>query len=383
MNDSTENDACWDEFRGLMPVARRWAYFDHAAVSPIPQPSHDAVLRWAGQALHDGDVHWPEWARTVETLRGRAARLMGAEPEEIGLVRSTTEGVNFVAEGFPWRPGDNVVTLADEFPTNQYAWLHQADRGVETRRVPAGPKGVDPEQIANFCDDRTRVVAISWVSYCTGRRYDLDRLAEIAHRHGALLFVDGIQGLGVLPLDVRHTPIDFLSADGHKWLLGPEGAGIFYIRREHLRRLRPIGLGWNSVVGAHDFSRIELNLKDSASRYEGGSQNMAGMIALSESVALLLRLGTQAIASRIDQISELACRRLEETGARILSDRHPNCRSGIVVFEIPGCDPAVLREHCLRQNVVLSCRSGRLRISVHAYNNAEDVERLVAVLSDR
>jgi len=286
-----------------------------------------------------------------------------------------------VAEGFPWQPGDNVVTLADEFPTNQYAWLNQADRGVETRRIPVGPEGVELDAIAQTCDDRTRIVTISWVSYCTGRRFDLDRLAAMAHQRGALLFVDGIQGLGVLPLDVRQTPIDFLAADGHKWLLGPEGAGIFYIRREHLDRLRPIGLGWNSVAHAHDFARIELNLKNTAARYEGGSQNMAGMIALASSVELLLGLGQAAIAERIRETTDVACRRLQTIGAQIVSDRRPDRKSGIVVFEMPGRDPVKLREKCLREDVVLSCRSGKLRISVHGYNNLEDLDRLVDALA--
>ena len=372
----------WDLFRRQMPVARRWAYFDHAAVAPLPAPSQQALLRWAQQACEHGDVHWPEWARRVEDLRRGAANLLGATPEEIALLRSTSEGVNLVAEGFPWKPGDNVVTLADEFPTNQYAWLNQADRGVETRRIPVGPEGVELDTIAQACDKRTRIVTISWVSYCTGRRYDLDRLAELAHQHGALLFVDGIQGLGVLPLDVRQTPIDFLAADGHKWLLGPEGAGIFYIRREHLDLLRPIGLGWNSVAHAHDFARIELNLKDTAERYEGGSQNMAGMTALASSVELLLQLGQAAIANRIFETTDVACEQLQSIGAQIISDRSLDRKSGIVVFEIPGQNPTELRQKCLQKDIVLSCRSGKLRISAHGYNNLDDLDRLVAALAE-
>lgn len=371
----------WEGFRLQMPVARRWAYFDHAAVAPLPAPSQVAVLRWAQQACEHGDVHWPEWAGRVEKLRLGAANLLGATPEEISLVRSTSEGVNLVAEGFPWKPGDNVVTLADEFPTNQYAWLNQADRGVETRRLPVGPEGIELDTIAAACDDRTRIVTISWVSYCTGRRFDLDQLAELAHQRGALLFVDGIQGLGVFPLDVQQTPIDFLAADGHKWLLGPEGAGIFYIRREHLNLLRPVGLGWNSVVHAHDFTKIELNLKDTAQRYEGGSQNMAGMTALASSLELLLDLGQVDLAERIVETTDVACDRLQSIGAQISSDRRPDRKSGIVVFEMPGRDPAELRQKCLQEDIVLSCRAGKLRISVHGYNNLDDLDRLIDALA--
>ncbi len=249
--------------------------------------------------------------------------MIGALPEEIALVGNTTAGINLVAEGFPWKPGDNVVTRADEFPTNQYPWLHLADRGVETRRVPTNDGRLDLDRLAAACDNRTRIVSVSWVAYASGWRHDLDRLAELVHGRGALLFLDAIQGLGVFPLDVRQTPIDFLAADGHKWLLGPEGAGIFFTRREHLNLLRPVGVGWNSVRGHADFSHIELVFRDTAARYEGGSQNVAGLSALGASVESAQRFGTDGLSRRVLEITDLACQRLAEIGAVIHSDRSP------------------------------------------------------------
>ena len=376
-SDNTGSSDSWEDFRRQMPVAAKWAYLDHAAVSPLTGPAHTALNQWANDAVGNGAAGWSDWSRQVEDLRGLSARLIGAQPEEIALVPNTTAGIGLVAEGFPWQAGDNVVTLADEFPSNQYPWMNLADRGVETRRVPTDEGRADLDRLAAACDDRTRIVAVSWVSYSSGWRNDLDRLAEIAHGCGALFFLDAIQGLGVLPLDVSRTAVDFLSADGHKWLLGPEGAGIFFTRREHLERLRPIGVGWHSVVHFHDFTRIELELKQSAERYEGGSQNMAGMIALGASMELLLGFGVEAIAGRIVEVTDLACRGLEEIGAVIYSDRRPRRKSGIVAFEMPGRDPQALREHCLARGIVLSCRSGRLRISPHAYNDASDIERMI------
>ena len=220
----------WQSFRQQMPVAQRWAYFDHAAVAPLPERTRAAVTRWVDLAATEGDTVWPSWSNRVEQCRGLAARLIHAEPAEIALVHSTTEGITLVAEGYPWQPGDNVVTLDNEFPSNQYPWLNLASRGVETRRVPAVDGRVDLDRLADACDARTRIVTVSWVGYASGYRVDLDQVAELAHRKGALLFVDAIQGLGVFPLDVQKTPIDFLAADGHKWLLGPEGAGLFYLR---------------------------------------------------------------------------------------------------------------------------------------------------------
>lgn len=371
----------WDEFRRQMPVASRWAYLDHAAVAPWTAPARDALRAWADDLAANGDTNWPAWARRLEHLRAAAARLLGATHEEIALVRNTTEGINLVAEGFPWRDGDNLVTLADEFPSNLYPWMNLASRGVETRRVAAAAGRVRLEDLAAACDARTRLVAVSWVNYASGWRQDLEALCELAHRRGALLCIDGIQGLGVFPLDVRQTPIDFLSADGHKWLLGPEGAGIFYLRREHLDLLRPLGVGWNSVVQANDFSHIELNLKSSAARYEGGTYNLGGLLALGASLDVLLALGIENIAARVLEITELACQRLAGIGATIASCREPPHASGIVAFELPGRVPADARKRCLEAGVALGVRGGRLRISPHAYNNSDDIERLAAALA--
>lgn len=363
-----------------MPVAQRWAYFDHAAVAPLSGPAQRALAQWAEDATANGDAFYPGWMHRIEETRQRAARLIGARLEEIALVPNTTAGISLVAEGFPWEPGDNVVVPDNEFPSNQYPWMNLAARGVQTRRVPTEAGRVPLERLAAACDHRTRIVSVSWVAYSSGWRHDLDRLAEMVHGHGALLFLDAIQGLGVFPLDVGRTPVDFLAADGHKWLLGPEGAGIFFLRREHLERLRPLGVGWNSVVHAHDFNRVELTIKQTAERYEGGSSNVAGLLALGASLELLGRFGSEAIARRVLETTDLACRRLEEIGAQIQSDRGEPHASGIVVFQLPGRDPEAVRRQCLERQVVLSCRAGRLRISPHAYNDPSDVDRLIESL---
>lgn len=378
----TPTAGTWERFRSQMPIALRWAYLDHAAVSPLPGPTAASLAAWAQEAAASGAVPWPTWARQVEELRTLAATVIGAAADEIALVANTTQGVNLVAEGYPWQAGDNVVIPADEFPTNQYPWLNLAVRGVETRRVPTDDGRLDLDRLAAACDARTRVVSASWVSYSSGWRNDVARIAQLAHDRGALFFLDAIQGLGVFPLDVRAAGVDFLAADGHKWMLGPEGAGIFYCRREHLARLRPVGVGWSSVVGAKDFHRIELVLKDTAARYEGGSQNIAGLLALKTSLGLLAEFTFPAIAQRVVAITDLACRRLAERGAVIRTPRDAGHESGIVSFEMPGQDPMILRRRCLDRDVVLSCRAGRLRLSAHAYNDEHDIERLVEALAD-
>ena len=213
-----------------------------------------------GEVLRD----WSHGRRTTASSAGRSTSgdsrrsatgspaLINADRDEIAFINSTTQGIGLIAEGFPWRDGDNVVTAADEYPSNLFPWMNLASRGVDVRQVPSRDGRIWLEDLVAAIDRSTRVLAISHVEFATGFRNDLDALAEICQARGVALFVDAIQGLGPHRIDVRQTPIDFLAADGHKWLLGPEGAGFLFVRRDWIDRLRPIGVGWHSVVGSYN-----------------------------------------------------------------------------------------------------------------------------------
>lgn len=363
-----------------MPISKKWAYFDHAAVAPITQPAAEAISRWLAQAAEEGDTVWLDWARQVAKVRATTASLLKAEKDEIALVPNTTTGINLVAEGLDWQRGDNVVTLADEFPSNLYPWMNLECRGVETRLVPTDQGRVSPERIAEYCDNRTRVVSVSWVCYSNGCRRALRPFADVAHERDALFFVDAIQGLGIFPLDVKADGIDALAADGHKWLLGPEGAGIAFVSRQCLEQLHPIGVGWNSVVQGGNFNQIRLDLKPNAARYEGGTLNTAGFLGLGASLDLFLSLGIENLADTIMEFTDLVCEKLAAVGAKIYSPREEASWSGIVSFEIPQQDPDEFRKFCFGQGVAINCRGGRLRLSAHAYNNEEDLNRLLQAI---
>ncbi|UUO08183.1 aminotransferase class V-fold PLP-dependent enzyme [Blastopirellula sp. J2-11] len=375
----------WDQFRQEMTIVPQWAYFDHSSVSPLPRRTAALIKQFVDQAAAGGNLHWPEWAATVEKTRGKIASLVNADVEEIALLPNTTHGVSLVAGGYAWKPGDSVVVLSNEFPANLYAWMHLKSIGVEVRQVEVTGPGPTLDQIAAKIDSTTKIVAVSWVSYSTGFRLDIAKLTELVHSKGALLFVDVIQGLGVFPFDVKATGVDFLASTSQKWLLTPEGAGMFYIRCEHFDKLRPLFVGPTSMAKPYDYDRIDLNFSDTARRFEGGSKNMVGYMALGSSLGLLMELGAgpqqSAVADRVLEIGDLACERLQSIGASIYSDRDGDNRSGIISFEFPGQDPHQLRKRCVDAQVGLSVRSGRLRISPHGYTNADDVDRLIAALS--
>jgi selenocysteine lyase/cysteine desulfurase len=372
----------WTSLREQFPVTRRWAFFDHAAVAPLSGPAQRAVVEWAADMADNGDVHEPLWSRRVNEVRGLAGRLLNADQLDVAFVKNTSEGVGIVAEGFPWRPGDNVVIAAEEYPANVYPWMNLAGRGVEVRLVPSRGSRLLFDDIVSAIDGRTRVLSLSWVEFASGFRNDLDALGQLCRERGAFFFVDAIQGLGVLPLDVRKTPIDGLAADGHKWLLAPEGAGVFYLRREWVERLHAVGVGWNSVVGAHDFSKIDFKLKPHAGRWESGTLNVAGIHALGASLELLLGLGIDAIAERVFDLTEHLCERLRTAGLEVFSSRAAGERSGIVSLVPPaGSDPRALKKRCRDEGIVINLRAGRLRVSPHCYNTPEEIERLVRALT--
>ena len=372
-----------DTFRRQMPVTRSWAYMDHAAVSPLPEPARAALAEWADDVASNGLVHITRWVARIEEVRKQFGRLLNADPLDIAFVKNTSEGVGIVAEGLPWEAGDNVVTAHDEYPANVYPWMNLTSRGVALRRVASRPGGVvSLDDLDAAIDARTRVVTLSFVEFATGFRNDLDAIGRLCRDRGALFFVDAIQGLGVLPIDVSKTPIDFLAADGHKWLLGPEGAGVFWMRRELIDRLRPVGVGWNSVVGAWEFSTIDFRLKPHAGRYESGTLNVGGTIAMGASLDLLLAVGVETIERRILDLTDRLCLQLATTGWGVFGRATPESRSGIVSLEPPpGRELAEVARVLREAGVVVNRRAGRLRISPHAYNTFDEIDRVVGLLA--
>ncbi len=373
----------WDvmALREEMPVTRSWAFFDHAAVAPLTRPAQQALVEYATDMAENGDVNESRWSTRAEEVRRLLAQLLNADTDEIALVKNTSEGIGFVAEGFPWRPGDNVVIAEEEYPANVYPWLNLQARGVETRRVPTRDRRIWVDDVLGLMDARTRIVSLSFVEFASGFRNDLDTIGQACRERGVYFLVDAIQGLGVLPLDVKRTPIDFLAADGHKWLLGPEGAGVFFIRKDLIDLLRPVAVGWHSVVGATNFTTIDFRLKPHAGRWESGSLNVAGVHALGASLRLLLDIAIPVLHQAVIELTDYLCEQLGRTGFDVYSSRKPEDKSGIVSVQAPGRDPRQVVRVCRQRGIVVNQRAGRIRISPHAYNTRDELDRLLNALA--
>lgn len=370
------------------PVLRHWDFYNHAGVSPLPRVAADVLRTFATEAERGAYLE-TKWYREVEQLRDSTARLINANRDEIALVKNTSEGLSIVANGIDWRPGDRIVTTAIEYPANVYPWMDLAQRfGVVLVTVPPevaldGSRRVSNEALLRAADHpRTRLLTLSHVQFSTGQRHDLIPLGRSCRERGVLFAVDAIQTLGVLPVDVQLMNIDYLSADGHKWLLGPEGAGVFYCRRELIPQTRVPTIGWMNVANALNYDRYDFTLKPNAAKFECGSWNVPGFLSLRASMELLMSARIEVVARRVQGLTDRLITGLRSVGYKIASPRDGTEWSGIVSFSHPSLPPDSIptklrKEH--RIEIVL--RGTRLRASPHFYNTEAQIDRLVDVLS--
>lgn len=353
-------------------------YLNHAAISPWPSRTVKAVAQFATELGHLGSQRYPHWLGIEQRLRERAARLLGAAAaEDIALLKSTSEGLSFVAQGLDWRPGDNVVTIAQEFPSNRIVWETLGEREVELRTVDIHQSPTPEVDLLERCDSGTRLLAVSWVQYARGHRLNITQLAHACRERGILVCLDAIQGLGALPFDLAHSPVDFVVADGHKWMLGPEGLALFWCRPELRDRLQLSEFGWHMVEDMGAFDRKDWQPAASARRFECGSPNMLGIHALEASLSLIEEAGTAEIAASIETRVAQLVRLIDQAGFELLSPRAADQRAGIVTFRVPEVDQQTLYQNLMHRGLMCASRGGGLRFSPHFYTPENQLERAI------
>lgn len=356
-------------------------YLNHAAVAPWPRRASQAVSTFAEQNMRIGARDYPQWLQLEQRLRARLTRLLNAPSSaDVALVKNTSEALSFVAFGLDWRPGDQVVISDQEFPSNRVVWEALRPQGVEVIEVSLA--GDDPEaSLLAACTPRTRLLAISAVQYASGLRLDLARLGTGCTQRGVLLCVDAIQQLGAQPFDVQASQCAFAMADGHKWMLGPEGLGVFYCRRDLREQLRLHEYGWHMLEDAGNYDRRDWQPAKTARRFECGSPNMLGAMALEASLALLEEVGMAQVATLIEaHIAQLHTGIAALPGARLLSPQEPARRAGILTFSLAGRDNGQLFESLKQQQVVCAQRGGGIRLSPHFYTPDGVIEETLGLL---
>jgi selenocysteine lyase/cysteine desulfurase len=321
---------------------------------------------------------WEEYETLDQELRQALGQLINASPEEIAFVQNTAEGINIAAHAIPFQPGDNVIFCDMEYPANVYPWMNLERRGVEVRIIPHREGGLALDDLEEYVDERTRVVAVSSVEFLTGFRNDLKGIGELCKAKGIYFVVDAIQSLGVIPLDVRECQIDMLSCGGPKWLMGPCGLGFFFCRRELIEEMVPAYAGADCVMGAENFRDYDLTFLPNAKRFEPGTGNYVGKVGLLASVTLLLEIGIEEIQRWTLHLTDVLIEDLQRRGYQIASCLRPEHRSAIISFPTPDVKAAY--EKLIANKVIVSLRENYIRVSPHCYNTEEEVLRVGQVL---
>ena len=362
------------------------AFFNHAGVSPLPADVAQAVRDYADQAGRSG-YFGSTWQDDMADFRAVAAELIGARsPNEIAFVPNTATGVSVSAGALGLQAGDRILVTDAEYPSNRHVYNAMQQRGVELDIVTQHDDGRIPtEDILSAVSERTRLVGISHVQWGSGFRSNLRPIADAVHAVGGLLSVDAIQSAGAMPVDVTADDIDILATGGHKWLLGPTGSGLLYIREELIDGLIPPVLGANSMEDGLAAGNEELHLSPTASRFEPGATPTATMLGLRASIRHLLGVGIDNVWAQLESVTAYLCDALTDAGCTVFSPRGESERSGIVIFDPP--EELAAREsvddtweRLQDSGIITAVRFGRLRASPHFYTPESDIERLAAAL---
>jgi selenocysteine lyase/cysteine desulfurase len=369
------------QWRKEFGVTERFAYFDHASVGPTPRRAVQAVTQTLSGQSSFGSLNHPALHERAEDARRQYAKLIGARPEQLAYISSTSAGVSLIARGLEWRGGDEVVVPAIDFPSAVLPWMILQREGVVVRRVPCADGRVKLDDLLNACGARTRVVCASWIQFSSGHRLDLARLGEECRRRGILSVIDGAQGVGALSIDVSSLPIDALLTHGYKWLLGPQGVAWLYLSNPLSAVLRMSAAGLRSMMQRESYSDHSFSPRADASRFETGILNFHGIAGAQASVELLEEVGVQVIERRVGMLIDLLCAGLLDLGCQLKGgpDR-TDFRSGIVAFRHPRYASDECQANLAGAGIVTSVREDWVRVSPHFYNSEDEIDRLLRCL---
>lgn len=363
------------------PLIDSVLYLNHAGVAPWPRRTTEAVKTFAEENCRTGARDYPSWVEKETRLRGQLKTLINApDIRDIALVKNTSEALSFVALGLPWQPGDNIVSSDEEFPSNRIPWQSLQNRGVEFRQVRLTDSSSPEQALFELVDKNTRLITISSIQFASGLRLNVERIGSFCRRHHILFCIDAIQSIGAVEFDVQACRPDFAMADGHKWMLGPEGLGVFYSTPDPRERLKLTQFGWHMIEDPSDYRNRSWSIAEDSRRFECGSVNMLGIHALSASLSLLLEVGMEVVEKKV----------LENTGyLKELIPRHNNLElltpmdsehaSGIVVFRHRSIENNVLFRTLREQGVVCAQRGGGIRFSPHFYTSKATIENAVEI----
>lgn len=356
-------------------------YLNHAAVSPISFHVREAVAAYLEKRALKGIEPYPWAIKMMLETKQLLASLINARPDDIAFVLNTSDGLNVLASGLDWKPGDHVIVGSVEFPANIYPFLNLKRLGVDVELLSNDDNLITPEQIKAAIRPTTKIVSVSSVQFLTGQKLDVNAIGKICREHDLLFAVDAIQALPHARVDVVADNIDFLASGSHKWLMSPEGTGFLYAGERALERINQSYLGWISVTNQFDFSKLDPErLRPDAGRFENGTLNYVGIAGLKASLEFFNEFGLEKVTRNILDYSAYLIDRLSSRGINVITPKDENDHSGIVSFEFENANG--VHDRLLAQDVTISIRSGKLRASPHFYNTEEELKKFIVALLD-
>ncbi|MCW8920871.1 MAG: aminotransferase class V-fold PLP-dependent enzyme [Sedimenticola sp.] len=357
-------------------------YLNHAAVAPWPVRTALGICQFAQENATLGAQNYPGWMKVEQELREHLRWLINAPSvDDIALQKSTSEALSTIAYGLSWQAGDNVVLYRQEFPSNRIVWQTLEQFGVKCRLVDIDGSDNPEEALTACCDEQTKLLSVSSVQYASGLRMDLEKLGVFCKKNQILFCIDAIQSLGALPFDLKNVNADFVVADGHKWMLGPEGIALLYINPNLRDALKLNQFGWHMIESAGDYDTLDTAPAKTGRRFECGSPNMLGIHALNSSLSLIKEIGldqiTAAITANTLQLHELvrSHKRLE-----LISNTEKQRLSGIVTFKVHDGDHRQIYQELMHRGVICALRGGGIRFSPHFYTSGEKIAAAIQIL---
>ena len=361
-------------------------HLNHAAVAPWPLVTRDAVIAFATENTAIGSQNYDLWMQTEQQLKQKLKHLINARStDEIAILKNTSEGLSLIAQGLAFEPGDNIVIPAEEFPSNKVVWQSLQSQGVELRQVAVEDVDEPEQALIDAMDDDTCLLSCSSVQYARGLRLNLNHIGSACEQNDTLFCVDAIQSLGAMDFDAQACFADFVVADGHKWMCGPEGTALFYCRKEVQPLLELRQYGWHMLKDAFDFSHqhTDLQIADNAQRFESGSPNMMGIAALDASLGLLLDIGIKKIESKVIEKSDYLIAELtSDDDMTILSPTREGSYAGIITFQKHGVDNIQLYQHLQDNDVICAFRGDGIRFSPHFYTEIQLIHNAIELVRD-
>lgn len=366
--------------RNEFPVAERYIYLNHAALGPLPRRTAHTVAEMAADFRSRGIQAERAWLPIVERTRQLAADLIHVAPDTLAFTKNTTQALNIVAASIPWKPRDVIVTVRGEYPANVYPWVSLQRAGVEVRFVQPRQGRIMLADVQQALDG-ARMLAISWVQYNTGFRSDLAALSEFCQRRNILLCLDAVQGVGILPLDLAATPVDFCAFSGHKWLLSPQGVGLLHVNPRVRDKLLASHVGWQDASW-RDYAPFDYDspIVDGTSHPEEGTRSLLGVAGLEQSLQLLNELGTETIANHLYTLTEHLAQRMLQRGYQVMTPLMPESRSGILAVSHAQYSAHEMWERLRTARIVAAVREGGIRLSPHVYNTVDEMDAVLEAL---